>query len=115
MLFYGLAVLGITVLWPYGSVSTLYVILMLSYQWLLGVTMALLGVFFLMYRGYSPSSDLWMAGGILYVVTGGSQIGQVSILLSAYFMPVSFVAAIVGAICFFAKKAQYEESAWCEK
>lgn len=84
------------------SLGVSYVILSISYTWLLGTTMALLGAFFLVCRGHSASSDLWVASGIIYIVDGGYLL-SITPLMGV--PSASFVAAIIGAICFFTRKA----------
>jgi hypothetical protein len=104
IVYYVLTLLGITTIATFGSSSLnlLGYLLVLSYTILIGMTMALLGVFFLLYREYSPSRELWMAGGIIYIIAGASEF---SLTTSLYIPTAPFVAGIIGAACFLAKEA----------
>jgi hypothetical protein len=103
LLFYGLAILGVVDISPYIGYNSniLYVVLLVSFSWLVGLTMALLGAFFLMCREHSPNRELWLAGGILYLVAGASELGITSLLI---FPVVSLIAPTIGAVCFFTGK-----------
>jgi len=105
IVYYVLTILGVTTVQYFGvsgGLNILGLVLAISYTLLVGITMALLGVFFLLCREYSPSSELWMAGGIIYIVAGASEF---SLLSSLYLPAAPFVAGIIGATCFLARKA----------
>jgi hypothetical protein len=98
MLSFSLEIMNVALV---SYLSIPYLILSVSYSWLLGTTMALLGTFFLVCRKHSSSSDLWTASGILYIVGGGSMFGISGLPLIP---SASFIAAVFGAICFFTGK-----------
>nr|MDO8098625.1 hypothetical protein [Candidatus Njordarchaeota archaeon] len=103
--YYILTILGITITYYTFGSSTLNLLgfaLAISNSILIGTTMALLGVFLLLYREYSPSRELWMAGGIIYVIAGASEF---SLTTSLYIPTAPFVAGIIGATCFLARRA----------
>jgi len=105
IVYYALTILGITITYytfGSGTLNFLGYVLVLSYSILVGTMMAILGVFFLMFREYSQSKELWMAGGIIYIIAGASQF---SLSTSIYIPTAPFVAGIIGATCFLAKRA----------
>nr|MDO8132957.1 hypothetical protein [Candidatus Njordarchaeum guaymaensis] len=105
LVYYILTILGVTTVeyfMGYYTLNALGVMLMLSYILLTGIAITLLGVFFLLYREYSPNSELWMAGGIIYIIAGASYLGLTS---SLYISATPFVAGIIGATCFLARRA----------
>jgi hypothetical protein len=102
VLIFGLMALGILVEYSlYGGVSVLYMVLMISYAWLLGITVILFGAFFLVCREFAPSSELWLAGGVLYIVSGAAEFSIYSLV---YPQNTLFTAAVIGAVCFLMKK-----------
>jgi hypothetical protein len=86
-----------------GLGNVLVGVYIVIYPAFVGITMTLLGAFILTCREYSPNSDLWMAGGIVYIVSGGSQFS----IIASYYIPIgAFVSGIIGAICFLTKRVE---------
>ncbi len=63
-----------------------------------GLTMVLLGSFFMVYRRYVSNSGLWMATGIVYIIVGALDL---SVMLAIVGTILMIVAAIMGVVCFF--------------
>jgi hypothetical protein len=97
---YSLAIVNILDL-SYTGASIL--MLSISISWPLATALVLLGAFFLVCRKYTGSSDLWIASGVLYIVSGGSIFGVTGLSVAT---SAPFVAAILGAVCFFTGKSR---------
>jgi hypothetical protein len=89
-----------------GYTSDVAQILAILLSVFLGVSMLLIGASFIVYAGHFTSSGLWNGAGSTYMLAGA--VGLFGILLgfSAAISPLTTLAAIIGAVCFFRSKAR---------
>lgn len=69
---------------------------------LLGLSMSLIGVFFLVYREYFSNSGIWLAAGITFIMGGTFSL---TILLTSIGIILLFFAGVIGAASFLITEA----------
>jgi hypothetical protein len=99
MIYSALAILEIP-----GYTSDVAQILAILLSVFLGVSMLLIGASFIVYAGHFTSSGLWNAAGLTYMLAGAIGLFAILLGLSAAISPLTILAAVFGAVCFFRSK-----------
>jgi hypothetical protein len=86
----------------YSYLNNLGLIMLILIEVFVGLTMVLLGSFFIVYRKYLSDGGLWLATGIIYIIAGAFDF---TVVLTIVGTILTIVSAIMGAVCFFGSRA----------